>query len=41
MVKNSPALDLEVDSVDRDDVAVALGQAGQAHVGRLRGAPAR
>ena len=36
IVKNSPAGDVEVDAVDRDDVAVALGQASDADVGRAR-----
>ena len=30
-VKNSPCLDLEVDAVDRDDVAVGLAHALEAH----------
>ncbi len=32
IVKNSPAGDVEVDSVDRDDISVPLGQASDADV---------
>ena len=34
MVKNSPARDLQVDPGDRDNLTVALGEAGQADIGR-------
>ena len=37
MVKNSPRCDLEVDSGNRDHLAVVLGEAGQADVGRWSG----